>query len=218
MVKLSSIQTEHILMLTATISIVRELPVSLHHKDLEQYSLGVTGKKIYYVILFTTTVCFVQTGGFFHFTQNIMWTKQSQEKLLDCMLQFIPSVSNLIILISWAIINTFSFCHCCSHSLYLSADARSTYLFLLHGKRCVRNPAVIKLPWQTATLREKKTVPSSVTSGNRLSDGDKEWQFVTLQQFKAKIFRRPGLILTISKNIYWHIHGLTLCYLLCVGK
>lgn len=64
-------------MLTATI--VRELPVSLDHKDLEQHSLGVSGKKIYYVILLTTSVCFVQSRGFFHFTQNIMWTKITQE-------------------------------------------------------------------------------------------------------------------------------------------
>lgn len=59
-------------MLPATICIVRELPVCLDHKDLEQYSLGVRGKKIYCVTLLTTRVCFVQSRCFFHFTQTIM--------------------------------------------------------------------------------------------------------------------------------------------------
>lgn len=192
-------------MFTATISIVRELPISLDHKDIEQYSPGVSGKKIYCAILLTTTVCFAQSRGFFHFTQNILWTKITQENILDCMLQFIPSVSNLIILISWAIINTFSFCHHCSHSPYLSADARSTYLFLLHGKHCcVRSPAVIKLPWQTATLREKT---SAQLSGNRLSGGDKHSKILHLtvchtSAVQSKDFQEPRTNLNYFKKIF----------------
>lgn len=58
--------------LAGTFCIVRELPVPQDHKDLEQYNLGVSDKKIYYVTLLTTTVCFVQATSFFHFTQNIM--------------------------------------------------------------------------------------------------------------------------------------------------